>query len=743
MQPSPTSPEYRRAVRYEWLTGSLMHCDVTGFTAMSETLAQSGKEGAEIMAGILNQFFERMLGIANQWGGIQMKFGGDAMLLYFKGEQHAQCAVACGLQMQKAMEEFSEVNINETTCRLRMRIGIHSGQFYAISAGQSEGLLHYLLIGNEVNKAADVEPMAEPDQVVVSTETKILLSKQTVLEKTKHDGIWWVTKSDTPKADINEIQLNNIPRGFLKRYLMPPIAEGKTAGLLGEHRRVSIVFINLFGLSELLEQHGDKTALDHSNQYLNIIFESMDKYRGYLITSDVCEHGDKVLIAFGAPVSVDYQEENAMRFALEIQQRLRDSGLQLQQCIGVNSGFVFTGEIGSKKRREYTTIGDTVNLAARLMTAADKGGIIVSATTAEKTTNLFNLKHLDPIRVKGKSQPINIYELIDLETKEKQLQDNNDHSSLIGRDDEINLLLNCANNVIQGKSAWFFVNGEPGIGKTHLCAELRSQLAKQDWSTMLGICESYNMHNAFSAWIYPLQKLLDISTTDNENSAWVKIKDYINSNCPDLNTFAPLVAEILSISHETNAVISSLDPKTKREKRISTVTSLIASATKYNAVLLIFDNIQWIDSSSVEIFKNLFLLSDIPLYVGLISRDDQPPIELAELNPDYFLELKPLSARASRKIISSESKLNNEDKETILGRAKGNPFFLKELSQSGSLDKDSLPESIFDVIMVRLDHLGNRKRSLLRNASVIGQIFDIKTLDTIELEEQATTHEKE
>ena len=93
----------------EWLHGSLMHCDVTGFTAMSESLAKSGKEGAEIMAGILNQFFERMLGIANELNGIQMKFGGDAMLLYFTGANHADCAAACGLQMQKAIEDFSRV----------------------------------------------------------------------------------------------------------------------------------------------------------------------------------------------------------------------------------------------------------------------------------------------------------------------------------------------------------------------------------------------------------------------------------------------------------------------------------------------------------------------------------------------------------------------------------------------------------------------------------------------------------
>ena len=755
-------PEFRRAVRYlpltlinywqnnpgkspiwgQWLEGSLMHCDVTGFTAMSETLAQSGKEGAEIMAGILNQFFERMLEIANQWGGIQMKFGGDAMLLYFHGKNHAECAAACGLEMQVAMEKFNHIKINDDTCKLRMRIGIHSGKFYAISAGQDNSLLHYLLVGKEVNKAADVEPMAEPDQVVVSDETKDLLSKQCVLKKTQHKGIWWVTKTGLPKAETNEIQLSNIPPGFLRRYLMPPIADGLTAGLLGEHRRVSVVFINLFGLSELLDSKGESATLDHANRYLNIIFESMSKYRGHLITSDVCEHGDKLLIAFGAPLSVDNQEENAMRFAFEIQEKLHDSNLQLEQSIGINSGFVFTGEIGSSKRREYTTIGDTTNLAARLMSAADKGSIIVSATTAEKSEDLFDLQYLDPIRVKGKSKPINIYKLRNVKSHENLLLKLDKHSSLVGREKELNQLLNLAAKSKNGQHTLAFINGEPGIGKTHLSAELSSQLGSHGWLTMLGICQSYNLHNAFSAWIYPLQKLLNISSGDSEKAAWDKILIYFAQKCPQIITFAPLIAEILSTSAESNAVVDSLDLKSKREKRISTIIELVKSAARNKPAFLLFDNIQWMDSSSSEVLRKLLSSSQMPIFIGLASRNDSLPAELQAVFIDLVLHLSALSTRASRELISVNSELSNDDKNTIIGRAKGNPFFLKELSQSTAIDQDSLPESIHDVIMVRLDHLDNKKKILLRTASVIGQIFDLKTLDSLEHDSQDILDEK-
>src|SRR5438093_12369417 len=109
-----------------WLKGSLMFCDVSGFTAMSEKLAQVGREGAELMASVLNGFFERMLAIADGWGGAQMKFGGDAMLLHFSGDGHADRAAAAGLEMQTAMGDFRRLLVGNEKYRLRMRVAIHS-----------------------------------------------------------------------------------------------------------------------------------------------------------------------------------------------------------------------------------------------------------------------------------------------------------------------------------------------------------------------------------------------------------------------------------------------------------------------------------------------------------------------------------------------------------------------------------------------------------------------------------------
>jgi len=336
-----------------WLDGSLMHCDISGFTAMSESLAGLGKEGAELMAGVLNRFFDTMLEVADCWGGVQMKFGGDAMLLFFSGRDHAASAAACGLEMQKGMAGFRRIMAGGQEHRLRMRAGIHSGRFFAASVGNRDGTLHYLLLGPDVNRTAAVEPIAGPDQVVVSAETAALLGPQHHLAGTAQRGIWRVRSAETPPSSLASPAPPRAPVDVLRRYLMPPLAEGRVTTVSGEHRRVTALFINIMGASSLLQTEGDGQALAQVDAYVKLLIDVLERNGGFLAASDVAEDGDKLIALFGAPVSHEHAEAAAVRSAWEIQAELQNSDLNLTQRIGINSGFVFAGEIGSRRRREY------------------------------------------------------------------------------------------------------------------------------------------------------------------------------------------------------------------------------------------------------------------------------------------------------------------------------------------------------------------------------------------------------
>lgn len=711
-----------------WLHGSLMHCDVTGFTSMSELLAESGKEGAELMAAILNDFFECMLSVANSWGGVQMKFGGDAMLLYFPADDHAHRAVECGLKMQSAMKAFSHVKVADEECQLRMRIGIHSGKFYSASVGQEEGLLHYFLIGEDVNITADIEAMAEPGQVVVSGNTAALIHNIGVLKSTEHASVQEVTSIKHCRYIQEEIIFSHNASNILSRYVMPPIAAGKTAGVIGEHRRVTVVFIYLTGFSNMLIEEGDEETLKQIDTYVKKVFELVNKYGGYFSASDTSEHGDKIIIMFGAPISLDQQEDSAIRFVNELREYSRTTEFSFKQQTGVNTGYVFAGEIGSKERREYTCIGDVVNLSARLMASAWVGNVLVSALTTERVIEEFVWHRMTPIKVKGKARPIEIFKLIGEDKKTDSVLDLENKTPFIGREKEFSDLLSLSKkSESNGCPVMCHVHGESGIGKSRLCFEVLDQLYKQGWQRFTGVCHSYNKNSAYSAWIEPLMLLFGISVNDDENASFNKIKNTIENLQPKYIDFAPLVADVLGIKSISNVIIESLDAKARRERFLTLIVSLIEVISSYHPLFMLFDNADWMDSSSTDLINKILNCENVSVLICIITHSEKIVAGLTESEVDITIPLCVLSADDSTKLISSLITNNEIDAGDLALRANGNPLFLEELSKGGVGSDNELPETINDVIMAKLDRLKYGK-STLQYSSVIGDSFDTKLL---------------
>ncbi len=736
--PSPLIQEWvnntpQEPIWGKWLTGSLMHCDVTGFTAMSEALAKTGKEGAELMATILNRFFERMISLAGEWGGAQMKFGGDAMLLYFTGHDHALRASACGLELQKAMREFHRVKVLDGYTTLRMRIGIHSGRFYSASTGQQQGLLHYLLIGKDVNETALVEPMAEPGEVVISEACKDLLDQRSYLSTTAHQGIYKVKKVVASKDQLEQIDTSKVPVEILRRYLMPPIANGMTLGLKGENRRVIIVFIDLHGAAGLLDRDGENVALQELNTYMDILFNLVSRHGGYLSASDVAEEGDKLIVLFGAPVSLDKPEASAMRFALGLRDSILNSGLHLKQHIGINSGYVFSGEIGSLNRREYTVIGDSVNLSARLMAAADMNTILVSEATATRAGGEFDLCKLDPIRVKGKSQPIDICRLDGFKSASAQ---KHDELPFLGRDAELALLSKVAAKTLENRSACAYVSDKPGIGKSRLCEEFSQSLEAEGWQYLKSLCQRHTADTPFSAWRVPLRVLFGLKVSDPPEVCWQKLYAAVTEIDPGLKDFAVLVADVLLISGEENPVVNSMDSKTRHERRLSTIVKLLNHYARINPIVVLIEDVQWIDGPSCELVNTILSKQSSRILICLNSRSVEVP-EHITLKPDLEINLPELTENISTELVASYPHIEPERISAIVEKSSGNPLFISELLKSHAAGAGALPETVYDVIMVRLDQLTEEKKNILRLASVIGHNFEYEILKLILISEIA------
>lgn len=705
-------------VWHEILTGSLMHCDMSGFTAMSERLAGRGKEGAELMAGVLNGFFDRMLRIADGWGGVQMKFGGDAMLLYFGGDEHAARAAACGLEMQRAMPEFHRVEVAGETYGFLMRAGIHSGDFFSASAGNPAGVLHYLLMGRDVSRSAATESEAQPGQVAASTEAAEVLRGSARLVQQGH--VWQVRSIDAPERPRPSEENSGVPPRALYQYLLPPIAAPLLAGraphLAAEHRRVTAVFINLFGMAGIIEGEGPQAALTEIAAYLDMVLPSLDRHGGYLIGSDAAEDGDKLIAAFGAPIASERDEVSALRFALDLNRRLAASSLRLRHRIGINTGFVFAGEIGSPIRREYTVIGDNVNLSARLMAAAPVGRIYASAATIERARADFALRRLKPMRVKGKAAPVQAYELAG-EGRAAPQQAEPDAVQLLGRDDEVAAMMRTAETVAASAAMrWCLVTGEPGIGKSALVDDIARRLTGAGWRRLAAACQAHLSRDVFAAWHGPLRQLFDGADD------WAALRAAVERLAPEHAWFAGLVADIVSIDRPADPFIESMDPRTRRQQLVALVRAALAAEARRAPLLFTFDDAHHADEASLELLADVIAGIDAPVLLCVSSRATGSPGALSSMPAHLSLHLAELRPDDARRLAASVAGAAGADVDAVISRAQGNPLFVQELALSAA-QSGEMPDSINEVIVARLDRLQTEEKLVLRAAAVTGTSF--------------------
>ena len=711
-----------------------MFCDISGFTAMSENLARLGKEGAELMAGVLNLFFERMITLADGWGGSQMKFGGDAMLLFYSGEGHAQRGAAAGLEMQSAMAEFSRLVVGGDTYRLRMRIAIHTGRFFSASVGQPYGVLHYMLVGPDVNRTAEIEGAGDPGQVVVSTSAIAQIGPNSRLTPLK-SGVSRVRALELPTRPAPRESLD-APRDILERYLLPPLVarlvDQRLPSLSGEHRRVTAVFINLLGISPALEEHGEDQALTQADTYIKIAIEVFQHHGGFLVGSDLAQEGDKLICLFGAPVSVEDAEASALRSVLELDQQLAASGLTLRHRIGVSSGFVFAGEIGSSSRREYTVIGDSVNLAARLMAAAKPGEILVSKPTIDRSGGAFEARRLKPLRVKGKAAPVPVFRLTHVGPDANREPVISESIPLVGRERELDALMLLARDVSsQSRLRAVYLHGEAGIGKSSLTASVSARLAADGWQVTWASCQMHTLRTPFAPWRQPLRSILGIHEDDGVPAAAQKLRDAVARAAPEKALAGSMVGGLLALPIEEDPSLSSLEPAERRNVLISLLVEFIVAASSERPLLLLFEDAHWADDSSMELLAAILKHKESRLFAIVTSRIAPPTPSLAEAVELAIIYLRELADEAARSLLASATNLSGSELERIVARAQGNPLFLHEIARSGIVSGQSVPDNVNDVILTRLDRLPQEEKVVLRLASVIGSTFNEEALHAL------------
>lgn len=536
-----------------WLDGSLLFSDVSGFTALSERLAHQGQEGAEQLTHAINTYFERMLDILAWSGGILLKFAGDALLVHFPADKngaHTAWAVRAGQRMMRAMGEFSAIPTALGTVELKMKIGVSTGLFAGLSVGSTKRM-EYVLLGAPVTRVMGAEGAATAGQIVVDNATFTQLAPTLFTDLS--NGFYAVEEepgealddfeiraetgrarpaegsSFTPAEMATDMQRLVDQIAALIPYLPHPLVERiiDAAGqrrIESEYRLTTVLFTNVTGFESLLPN--DNTSLDHVTRLMSDYFDAMHtvvaRYDGVITRIDPYSKGSKVLILFGAPVAHEDDPERGTRAALEMMAELaalnarwQTSDPVIQQRTGITHGLTFAGQAGAATRREYTVMGDDVNLAARLMSAGAPGQILLAPSVYTKVAARFAITALPAIHVKGKTAPIPIYQVDGLAEENPLTSRLRDLPPPFGRETELAAVLERLHAALAGRGTRLTLHGPAGIGKSHLAYTLAAHALEMKAQAVLVECHAYTAETPYHVWTSLLHTLAGFTTDED------------------------------------------------------------------------------------------------------------------------------------------------------------------------------------------------------------------------------------
>jgi class 3 adenylate cyclase/tetratricopeptide (TPR) repeat protein len=591
-----------------------------------------------------------------------------------------------------------------------------------------------------------------------------------------------------------------VPREFAERLLA---ARGQVTK---ERRVVTILFSDVKGSTLMAKDLDPEDWTEIMEGAFEFLIEPVYRYEGTLVQL----MGDAVLAFFGAPTAHEDDPERACRAALEILEGAKRYAARLQEergirgfdvRVGINTGLVVVGEVGSDLQVEYTAMGDAVNLAARMEGAAEPGTALITEETHKLVAPLFETQALGSIKVKGRVEPVPVYRVLApraVTGKPRGVAGLD--SPLVGRSAEFGALQEALEHLRTGVGGIVTVVGEAGIGKSRLVAEVRKQtlgkasvpigspessegahgLPPVQW--VEGRCLSYGTTMAYALWLDALRSMLGTLVEDPAAAVRVKLRRRLQMVCPDrFDDIYPYLRRLMSLpqGEEVGAALHDLEGEQIKRGTFRAVETLIECAAGQHPLVVVLEDLHWADPTSMELLERLLALTGrVSLLFICVFRPHMGHRcwHIKEISSrDYWhrytdLRLNPLSASESEVLVGhllGVGGLSQKLKWRILSHAEGNPFFVEEIIRSliddGAIVQDesggqwlatrdlvdiAIPDTLHGVLMARIHRLPEETRRILQVASVIGRIFLYRVLGAIveeeaELDEHLITLERE
>jgi len=535
------------------------------------------------------------------------------------------------------------------------------------------------------------------------------------------------------------------PETYTPKHLAEKILTSKTA-LEGERKQVTVLFADLKGSMELLADRDPEDARMILDPVLERMMDAVHRYEGTV--NQVM--GDGIMALFGAPLAHEDHAVRACYAALRMQgvvRRYSDElrhaqGVEVQIRVGLNSGDVVVRSIGSDLRMDYTAVGQTTHLAARMEQLAAPGSIRLTAETLQLAEGFVQVAPLGPVPIKGLGQPVEVFELVGAGAARTRLEAaaRRGLTRFVGRNAELEQLRNALDRASEGRGQVVGVVGEPGVGKSRLFWELIHSHRVHGWLIVQSASVSYGKATAYLPVIELLRGYFEVDSRDDPRKIREKVTGKVLTLAPALGPAVPAVLALLDVPVD-EASWQALDPRQRRQQTLDAVKRLLLRESEVQPLIAVFEDLHWIDGETQTLLDSL--VESLPASRFLLLVNYRPEYSHAWGGKTYYRQLRidPLPPESADELL--DALLGTDTalgplKRLLVERTEANPLFLEEsvrtLVETAALAGErgayrltrpvenlKIPATVQAILAARIDRLAPEAKRLLQAAAVIGK----------------------
>ncbi|MDD3626250.1 MAG: AAA family ATPase, partial [bacterium] len=722
--------------------GYILFIDMVGFTSITESLFKEGKAGAEILSKLIDRVFSELINEIHLRNGFISSFAGDAFTAVFQTEDYLQVISACiSLKEKMTRLDLRDLKIKR---RVSVRISASYGKInWEIAGGESRKT--YYFSGYPIKCSPKLQEENPGKGVILDHSIIKQITNPCIKYRRIGEREYILTHFD--RDQIKSIRQSLKVSNKRTNLITPEFIDSKIINLnvKGEFREVVSLFVKF----------PFKTVNNDFLEFINKVLVYSEEFGGYFNGLEFGEKTPHFSVIFGAPLSFENNIERALKFFFKIKEE------NINISAGITSGRAYAGYIGSKQRETYTVLGNAVNLAARLMSKSKPGEILCSEALLKKLPSSFRNIKTTTEKLKGFKSNVQLFSL----TKEIRLNIPSDDSQIkfIGRTEEKRKLNDRINKIESGRFGGVVtVYGEPGIGKTRLINEVLQNKSKElnivylksDQLLKKGLNPfiNYFSQNFFSDQTESIiEKENEFILRINKLTEFSKEKDEVTAALiEDLKVRQKYLGFLLDL-FTNDPLLKSSDPKAIYQQSLIVIKDYFKILSLNRPLIIFFDDLQWIDDESIEVFRNLVRnIEDYPILIIFTSRykDDgtKPGIDFSDEVSSFEIELLDLAENESEEFIFEYLPRDTEKKliTSIIKKGESNPFFLEQIClyiiENKIISKSNktlhsteleIPSEINQILISRIDRLSSKMNEIVKTASVLGLEFDIEILSRI------------